>query len=291
MAPLPIWSTARARHAARASLAALLLLAAPAGAAPPRLTLVACAPGYPGTTVEAQPSMDALAAALARTAALPAGELGAVYLPVEGDGVARLRQPDAGVALVSLPFFLQHGAALQLAPRLQVEVVGAGQAERWSLVAKKGRVTRPSDLAGFSVLSTAGFAPAFVRGATRGWGAIPETAKVVATTQVLSALRKAASGADVAVLLDGAQAEALPTLPFAGELEVVARSAPLPTSVVATVGARLPAARWSALEAALLGLHRDPAGAAALAGVRMVRFAPLDQAALAAARAVVQGGP
>lgn len=268
-----------------------LLAATPAGAATPdRTTLVACAPGFPGTTAEAQPHLDALAEALSRAAALPPGAVGAVYLNLEPEGVARLREADAGVALVTLPFFLQHGAGLGLVPRLQVEVAGSGLAERWALVARKGRVTGPADLAGLTVLSTAGYAPGFVRGAPGAWGRVPEAAKVAPTGQVLSALRKAAAGADVAVLLDGVQASSLPGLPFAGDLEVLARSAPVPTALVVTVGGRLAAARWAALERALLGLHADPAGAAALAGIRMVRFAPLDAAALAAARATVQGG-
>ena len=64
------------RAAARATgvaLAALLVLVStPAAAGPPaRPVLVTCAPGFPGTTAEAQPAMDALAAALARAAALP----------------------------------------------------------------------------------------------------------------------------------------------------------------------------------------------------------------------------
>jgi len=99
-------------------------------------------------------------------------------------------------------------------------------------------------------------------------------------------LRKAAKGEPVAVLLDGAQAEALASLPFAADLEMVARSAPVPTSLVATVGTRLPAARWALLERAFLSAAGDPGGAAALAGVRMVRFAPVDAAALGAARAL-----
>ena len=56
---------------------------------------------------------------------------------------------------------------------------------------------------------------------------------------MLSALRRVVKGEDVAVLLDGAQGDALPTLPFAAELEVLARSEPLPAAVVATVGRRL----------------------------------------------------
>jgi hypothetical protein len=272
-----------------AAVGLLLLTAAPAGAASSRLTLVTCAPGFPGTTAEAQPAMDALASALSRAAALPE-PLAATYLPGEADGVARLGQPDAALALVALPFFLAHEGALGLIPRLQVELAGGGTLERWTLVAKKGRVVKPSDLAGFTVLSTAGYAPAFVRGALGPWGRIPPAATVAPTAQLLSSLRKAAGGADLALLLDGAQAASLASLPFAAELEVVARSAPLPGSVVATVGAHLPAARWPPLEKGLLGLHAEPAGAAALAGVRMVRFAPLDAAALAAARAAVAGG-
>jgi len=276
----------------RLALLALGALAAlPAGAAAPgRVTVVACAPGFPGTTAEAQPYMDALASALARGARLAPGAVGAIYLPREAEGVDRLRARDAAIALVTLPFYLRHGAALGLTPRLQVEVTGSGLLERWALVAKKGRVSRATDLTGMTVLSTAGYAAAFVRGALVPWGRIADAVDVAATSQVLSALRKAAAGADVAVLLDGAQADALPTLPFAGELEIVARSAPLPTALVATVDAHLAAAHRAPFERALLALARDPDGAAALAGIRMVRFAPLDAAALAAGRATVAGG-
>jgi hypothetical protein len=252
------------------------------------VAVVACAPGYPGSTAEAQPSMDAFAAALARAAGWPPGAVAAVYEPTEKDGLERLARPDAAVALVPLPFFLKHGRALKLEARLQVQQPG-GLAEVWALVAKRGRVSSPAGLAGFQVASVAGYAPDFVRGAPGAWGRIPEGARVVETSQVLSALRRAASGEDLAVLLDGAQAAALPTLPFAGEVEVVARSAPLPAALVATVGRRLPPSRWKALERALLALHQDPQGAAALQGIRMVRFVPVDASALAAARRLAAG--
>jgi len=273
-----------------AHLAALLLAAPAAGAAEP-VALVACAPGYPGTTAEAQPAMDALAAATARAAGWPAGSVVAVYLPTEKEGLARLSKADAAVAIVPLPFFLKHARALGLTARLRVETQGGGLAEQWSLVAGKGRVASPASLAGFTVSSLAGYAPDFVRGALGPWGRIPPGVPVVESSQVLSALRKAAGGADVAVLLDGAQAAALPTLPFAADLEVVARSAPLPTALVASVGKRLPAARWQKLEAALRALAAEPQGAEALAGIRMVRFVPTDAAALAAAWRAVGAEP
>lgn len=274
----------------RPFLATLLALApAAAPAAQKAVTLVACAPGYPGSTAEAQPSLDALAAALADGAGWPRESLRAVYHQGEKDGVARLGQPDAALAMVPLPFLLRHGEALRLEPRLQVESEGGALLEAWSLVARKGSIGSPAALAGFTVVSLAGYAPDFVRGALGDWGRLPDSAVVSFSGQVLTALRKAAGGEKVALLLDAAQTAALPTLPLAAELEVVARSAPLPAALLCTVRGRLPAARWKALEKALLDLPGRPAGAAALQGVRVVRFAPVDESALAAARRLARG--
>jgi hypothetical protein len=260
------------------------LLAALALAADP-VAFVAVAPGYPGTTAEAQASMDAFAAALAAQAGLPVGSVSAAYFEKDQPGAERLRKPDAALGMVSLPFFLKEGEALKLEPRLGASQKGTGATEVWALVAKKGRVTGPRSLEGWQVSSIAGYAPAFVTGtALSAWGRMPASVKVVQTGQVLSSLRKAVAGEDLAVLLDGAQAAALPTLPFAAELEVVARSAPLPTGVVVTVGKRLAPDRWKALEKALRQLGERPEGAAALEAIRLQGFVPLETVPLAAAR-------
>lgn len=256
-----------------------LLVSSVALAAEPPLGFVACAPGYPGTTAEAQPMMDSFAAALAQLAGRPAGSVLASYAPTEKDGLQRLAEPGTVGALVPLPFFLKHEAALKLVARLQVETQ-TGATEVWSLVAKKGRVKGPESLQGFTVYSIAGYAPEFVRAAPGAWGRIPETVRVVESSQVLSSLRKVSSGADVAVLLDSAQAEALPTLPFADQLETVAKSEPLPGAVVASVQKRLS----PNVEKALLGLGGDAKGKVALEGIRMRRFLPIDASALESAR-------
>jgi hypothetical protein len=271
----------------------LLLLSIPwlVAAAPPvpKTALVACAPGYPGTTAEAQGAMDSFASALARTARWPDGTVSAVYYPGEADGLARLSKPDAGVALVPLPFYLAHREDLGLKARLSVEMKAVGLTERWTLVAKKGRVKSPADLANMTVSSIAGYAPTFVRTVLGSWGRIPDSAKIQTSTQVLSALRKAATGPDVAVLLDGAQAASLNSLPFAKDLDVVARSEPVPSALVATVKSNTPEKRWPEIEKALLALSSDPKGIEALGTIRMVRFAPLDKAALSAATAAYGG--
>lgn len=274
------------RH--RASLALAVAVAALAGggaarAAESHPTVVFCAPGSPGTTAEAQPTMDAFAAALGAKAGFA---VSATYAATEDAGVARLRDPAAAVAVVSLPFFLAHEQALGLRAELEPVLQGGGATERWSLVARKGRVTGPASLDGFTLLSSAGYAPAFVRGpALGGWGRLPASVRIAQSVAILSGLRRAAAGEPVALLLDGTQAAAVSTLPFAADLEVVARSPALPAGVVATVDRRLPPARWTRLAAALRALPSDAAGAAALAGVRMSRFEPLDAKALSAARA------
>jgi hypothetical protein len=266
-------------------MAVVALVTGVALGAEPRATMVVCAPGSPGTTEEAQGAMDAFAAAVAARAGLPADALGATYAASEDAGVARLREKDAGIALVSLPFFLKHEKALALRAVLEPVPREGSASERWSLVARKGRVTGPASLDGFTLLSSAGYAPAFVRGvALGGWGKLPPTVRIEPSSAILSALRRAVAGEPVALLLDGAQQAAVASLPFASELEVVTRSPALPVGVVAAVGGRVPPARLAKLEAALRDLPGEPQGAEALAGIRMARFVPIDEPALAAAR-------
>jgi len=256
--------------------------AAPAPAS--ATTLVACAPGYPGTTMEAQATMDAFAAATARAAGLKPGDLAAVYHETLQGGVDRLSRPEAGLAMVTLPFFLQDGARLRLTPRLQV-VVDPGGSETWSLVAKKGLVRSPADMEGWEILGSVAYSPAFVRGTILGaWGALPGSTRITFAPAALSALRRAATGEKTGVILDAAGTAALPTLPFASELEVVARSAALPASVVCTVADHLAAHDADRLVKGLLRLNRSPEGAAALKTMRILRLEPLDKAALESAR-------
>jgi hypothetical protein len=248
------------------------------------LAIVACAPGYPGSTSEAQPALDAFAAAVANVSGLGRGALSAAYYESEAPGVERLRQADAAYALVPLPFFLKHETDLKLVASVQAVPQGGAATEVWSLVAGKGRLSGAAALEGWELVSLAGYAPSFVRGsALGGWGKVPVTVRVTASGAVLSALRRAASGENVAVLLDGAQAAALDSLPFAADLEVVTRSAPLPAVVFCAVSGRGgPGER--AIVKGLLELETRPGGAAAVSALRLQGFEPVDQAALALAR-------
>ena len=235
-------------------------------------TLVFCAPGYPGGAGDAQPLVDHFAAAAAAAAGWPAGSLVAVYDPSEDGGLAKIEKADAALAFVPYPFFVEHSARLHLVPLVQADVVDVGPLQRWTLVAKSGRITGPESMAGFTVLSVAGYAPQFVRhSALKGWG-LPGDVKIEATGQVLSALRRAAAGDRVAVLLDQTQAASLPSLPFANELEAVTQSPELPVAFVAVVGSRMPPARARALQGALLNLGRAAGSSDSLAALRLRGF-------------------
>jgi len=259
-----------------------------AHAAPATKDVIAlCAPGSPGTSADAQSAMDAFAAALSTKAGTP---VAAVYDDTEDAGVAQMKT--ARLAIVSLPFFLKHEQELKLHARAIAVRKDRPALDEWVLVAKKGSVKSAAALDGYTITTPAAFAPAFVRGTVLGgFGALPATVKLQQSGAVLSALRKAAKGDRVAVLLDGPGAASLTSLPFAGDLEVVARSPKLPAGVVVTIDAGPSAAAWKAIEGALLGLRGDRAGATALDGIQMDKFAKLDDAVLAAARKAYEAAP
>src|SRR5215471_3555592 len=119
-----------------------ILLAVAAAAS----TLVFCAPGYPGAPGDAQPYVDQFAAAAVAAAGWPAGSLAAVYDPSEQGGLAKLNGADAVLAFVPYPFYVEHAAQLHLAPLAQANVSGVGTREKWSLVAKAGRVNGAASL-------------------------------------------------------------------------------------------------------------------------------------------------
>jgi hypothetical protein len=246
-------------------------------------TLVFCAPGYPGASGDAQPYVDEFAKAAVTAAGWPAGSLSAVYDPTEQGGLAKLARADAVLAFVPYPFYVQHATQLHLTPLAQADVEGTGTKEKWTLVAKSGRVTGAGSLGGYTIVSVAGYAPDFVvHSALSAWE-VPANVKVEAVGQILSALRRIASGEQMVALLDQTQATALPTLPFANDLKAVVQSPELPVAIVAVVGNRLPTARAKAFQTGLLKLGKrggqtDTLGSLKLAGFVMPQLPPTPAA-------------
>jgi len=272
-----------ARLARTRSFAAICvaLLSAAATTTASSSTLVVCAPGYPGSTAEAQPAMDDLASATAAAAGLAPDDLTAVYFETEEEGLQRLAQDDAVLALVTLPFFLEHRQELGLTPRAQAVPSERAACEPWSLVAGAEQVETAADLEGVELVSLAGHSPRFLRGPVLGeWGELPDSVTITFSGAVLSALRKASRGEAVALVLDAHQTASLDRLPFANKLEVVHSSPPLPVSLLCSVGQRLSEKRTTELVDAFLALGGAPEATEALAGVRIDSFVAVDRAPL-----------
>src|SRR3569833_2506522 len=125
-------------------------------------TLVFCAPGYPGAAGDAQPFVDEFAKAAVAAAGWPAGSLSAVYDPTEQGGLAKLGGADAVLAFVPYPFYVEHTTQLHLAPIAQADVVGVGTKEKWTKKTKTKQKTNGPSLAGYTIVSVAGYAPDFV---------------------------------------------------------------------------------------------------------------------------------
>lgn len=236
-------------------------------------TLVFCAPGYPGGAGDAQPFVDQFAKVTAVTAGWNPDSLAAVYDPTEEGGLAKLRGRESVLTFVPYAFHVQHGSELHLSPLAQADVAGVGTQERWTLVGKAGgAVTDASSLEGYTILSTAGYAPKFVRHAALAAWDLSTNVKIESTGQILSALRRVASGERVVVLLDQTQAAALPSLPFAAQLKSLVQSPPLPVALIEVVDSRMPAPRAKAVQTALLKLNSVKDGAEALSALRLKGF-------------------
>lgn len=236
-------------------------------------TLVFCAPGYPGGSGDAQPFVDQFAKAAAASAGWKPDSLAAIYDPTEQGGLAKLGDKDSVLAFVPYAFYVQHAAALHLAPLAQADVEGVGTQERWTLVGRAGGpVTGAASMTGHTILSVAGYAPEFVKHSALAAWALPADVKIEATGQILSALRRVASGEPVLALLDQTQAAALATLPFAAQLAKLTQSPALPVALITVVDARLPSARAKSLQEALVKLNATNGGAQMLASLKLKGF-------------------
>lgn len=250
------------------------MLAATASASDPG-RLVIWAPGYPGSSEQAATAMADFAAALAE-ASDGLERVETLYEPSRERGLELLADRGTVAAIVPAPVLWRYRAELGLAPLLKIVPAG-GEDESWSLVARAGAVSTAAGLADWEIHGLACIAPDFVRGPVLGsWGELPASTAIVFTSTVRSSLRRAAAGEKVAVLLDRAQRDALPALPFAGELEIVARSPALPSSFFCEVGGRLGEQRSERLRAAALRLTDLDRGREALAALRIARMVRLD---------------
>src|SRR5437868_14961119 len=164
----------------------------------------------------------------------------------------RLAQPESSLLLATLPFYLVHEQEVRLVARLSAMPQGSETLERWTLVTGKDH---PPSLEGYTVESSAGYSKRFVRAmAPQLLGRV----EIQQTSAVLSALKRAANGEKVAVLLDGSPAAALAEPPFARSLAGLQTSPPEPAPPGATVRQRIHDGRPETLGGGVLPRRQAP---------------------------------
>jgi ABC-type phosphate/phosphonate transport system substrate-binding protein len=218
----------------RIFLITLLLGLLPPGltAAAP-LNFVVIQPGQPGSSEEAQPVMDALAAYLQQKLDGDAAVAGSYYNRTE-EALAALEKTTPQWGIVSLGFFVEQGERFAMQPIAATRPVGRDQ-DLWHLIVAKGGVADWRQLSG-QVQGTMLFQS---KAAARLlFAAEPRQLpfELQGTFSPLRAVRDVARGKASGAVLDLPQHQALQALPLMEKLTVIHRSAPLPTAAVVWFG-------------------------------------------------------
>lgn len=255
----------------RAVLALLLILGPGAAACPAGgFDFAVVQPGQPGTTADAQPVMDALAAYVAdkteRTAVRGRyfNQLAPALKSLAG------QRPDWGI--VGLGFYLDHARDLDMVP-VAATRPGGMVSDAWTLVVGPGGPESWRNVTGEvlgTMLHDADAAACLL------FGADPSDLpfELRGTMRPLSSLRKVVRGRLGGMVLDRLQLNATAALPLAGEIVPVHSVSGLPTSPVVWFGEPGPGA--DRLAEVLMSMADDPEAAALLTVLQTRGFEPPD---------------
>lgn len=226
------------------------------------------APYAAGSAEQAAATMEAFARYVEAGAGWPAGSAAAGYVNSVEEGRQAIEAAPPGFLIVPVPIFLRYHGAFRWQP-LRFVVTDSGDAQRYSVFGPPG--SSLASLAGAPLEGETAYEPAFVAGVVFGKGADEIKLQLRATTRTLSAVRRAAKGEPVAVLLDEEQRKALATLPQGTTLQMLAESAWMPAGILVAGPATAPA-DVTALLKALDKAARDPAAEELLKTMKIRRF-------------------
>lgn len=274
-------------------LAALLALSTlfPAQAADEPIELLVCAPGYPGTTKQAQAVMDTLVSQLAARAGWPAGRLRARYIARESDGISAIGRRPA-LLLTTTEFYAKHakliGGEIVAATRL-----ASGTEERFTVMVPRDgkRDDAAAGLKGRTLYGTRLLDVTFAsRVATRNQLDLAKLSDVQRQKRTLRAVKKAtAAPATSALWLSSAECHLLEQPAQKERLAgwvTLFRTEPIPSAPVLalgkTPGAPADPALVKTIQAALMNLASTDEGKALCTRMRIRGFAKPDNARYAA---------
>ena len=261
------------------TLLPILALALLASILPPRAAaaekgreILFWSPFSAGTTEQAAATMDAFARYVEKGAGWPAGSAAAGYDNTVEGGRQAVDAAPPGFLIVPVPIFLRYHDTYRWQP-LRFVVTDSGDAQRYSVFGPPG--SSLASLAGAPLEGETAYDPAFVAGVVLGKGAGEIELQLRATARTLSAVRRAAKGEPVAVLLDEEQRKALDTLPQGTGLQMLAESIWMPAGILVAG----PAAAPADVKALLKALDKPPKDAAAADLLKTMRIRRFEKVA------------
>jgi hypothetical protein len=235
------------------------------------LDFVVIQPGQPGTSEEAQPTMDALAAYVQKHMGGGVTVKGRYFNEVE-PALEHLRESAPKWGIVSMPFYLSHGRRLAL-KSLASSRPGGYDKDRWWLAVSTGAPDDWRQVNGVvsgTMLHESNTAACLLFQASAA--GLPFTLN--GTVQPLMALRQVMKGKAAAVVLDRVQYEAIRKTPAAESIKVIHQSQDLPFSPVVWLGGL--EARQKQLTVVFQDMKKNPEGQALLRQLQTDGFGPAD---------------
>jgi hypothetical protein len=234
------------------------------------------APNAAGSPEQAVETMTSFSRYLEKVAGWDADSTRVDYRNTVESGEEQLEQDAPGFLVVPMPIWLRHHEEQGWTPLLTL-VTDSADAQRYTLYGPPG--SSLASMEGAPIRGDSAYDPAFVRGLVLDGEELRY--ELEPTARPLSAVRKAAKGEEVLVLLDESQRQALDSLPSGVELSLLAESPWMPAGVlVATPGAAV-----KDIEALKAGLARGPGDDAEdgelLKTMKIQRFDPVHEDELA----------
>ena len=250
------------------------MIAAPAGAG--SHDILFWAPYGAGDAEQAAATMEEFARYVEKAAGWPEGSASATYSSTVDGDLGRLQEDPPGYVIVTAPIYLRHHAAFGWRAMGSL-ITDTADAQRYSVYGPAGSTL--ASLEGAPLTGDTAYDAAFVAGIVLGRAEVGF--ELVPTDRPLSAVRKAARGESIAVLLDEGQRRALDSLPTGDDLVLLAESIWMPAGILAA-GEGVSAEAAEKLMAALERAADDPAAEPLFHTMRIRRFEPVDPEVLAA---------
>ena len=194
-----------------------------------------CLPGFPGTTTQAQPYIDKMLRHLEGKLALAQGTMTGTYLPDGDRSVKMLAQIKPDLALVSPSILAGSHKAMGMKVIARVEINGRGQ-ETYSVITAKGGLSNLDDLVGKTVSGAVVHDEKYVHNVLLDRKLAAGNLTLISQKRPLKSLRDVERGKVDAAIVDQSVVDHMSELEFAGALQVIYTSLPVPAPAVVVMG-------------------------------------------------------